>query len=83
VKELYMVDDGLWAMPLRGRSAPLRAEPASPSQAKRAAAIAGSFTFTFPDAAIFCEQCNAAFVYEDGLCRDCWNEINGQFGVGA
>ena len=29
-----------------------------------------------------CEQCDAPPA-EDGLCRDCWDEINGQFGVGA
>ena len=30
-----------------------------------------------------CSQCGEAFACEDSLCRDCWNEINGQFGVGA
>jgi ribosomal protein L31E len=40
-----MVEDGFWAMPQAARSAPLRAEPATPSQAKRAAAIASARTF--------------------------------------
>lgn len=35
------------------------------------------------DDPIFCIQCDEAFVHEDGLCRGCWNEANGQFGVGA
>lgn len=30
-----------------------------------------------------CPNCLAEYVAEDDLCRDCWNETNGQFGVGA
>lgn len=30
-----------------------------------------------------CEACTHALAVADGLCRDCWNDINGQFGVGA
>lgn len=30
-----------------------------------------------------CTGCSDALAVEDGMCRDCWNETNGQFGVGA
>lgn len=30
-----------------------------------------------------CAGCSDAFAEQDGLCPDCWSEINGQFGVGA
>lgn len=30
-----------------------------------------------------CPNCLEREVVEDDVCRECWNEINGQFGVGA
>jgi hypothetical protein len=30
-----------------------------------------------------CPDCDSGIIEEDDLCRDCWNETNGQFGVGA
>ena len=30
-----------------------------------------------------CYGCLGPVAVEDGLCRDCWNDLNGQFGVGA
>lgn len=30
-----------------------------------------------------CANCTFEGAVEDGLCRSCWNEANGQFGVGA
>ena len=35
------------------------------------------------DGATICVGCSDAFAERDELCGDCWNEINGQFGVGA
>jgi predicted amidophosphoribosyltransferase len=30
-----------------------------------------------------CPGCDEALIEEEGLCRECWNGVNGQFGVGA
>lgn len=30
-----------------------------------------------------CECCGEEVAAEGDLCRDCWSETNGQFGVGA
>ena len=32
---------------------------------------------------VTCDYCLEREANEDDLCRECWNEINGQFGVGA
>lgn len=33
--------------------------------------------------ATICTSCGDALAVDDGLCGDCFEEINGQFGVGA
>lgn len=38
---------------------------------------------TSATAALICEHCGEEPIFDDGACRDCFDEINGQFGVGA